>query len=188
MVNRIRKILYFIIAALICFFVIYLFSEKRYIIRGFFVSYILCGIIISAALLTGLKLADKLYKRKKLLTAISAAILASVTFLSCFIIYEIKKSLHDEEQFYNLSVDGMDKYEIILYEYNSFRSNSGCLCIKLNDLIYKRIPDTSYSVEAGHSLMDNGNLIIDYEPTTEILTMRYRWKEDSEYNEKAFRV
>lgn len=188
MVNRIRKILFFIISALICFLVIYLFSEKRYIIKGFSLVYIICGIIISAALLTGLKLADKFYKRKKILTVISTVILASVTFLSCFIIYEIKKSLHDDEQFYNLSVDGMDKYEIILYEYNSFRSNSGCLCIKINNLIYKKIPDTNYSIESGHSLMDNGNLIIDYEPATEIFTMRYRWKEDSEYSERTFRV
>ena len=137
-------------------------------------------------MLIGLKLADKFYKRKKILTVISTAILASVTFLSCFIIYEIKKSLHDEEQFYNLSVDGIT--DIVLYEYDSFRANSGCLCIKINDIIYKRIPDTNYSIESGHSLMDNGNLIIDYEPATEVFIMRYRWKENSEYSEKIFRV
>lgn len=186
MVNRIRKILFFAIAALICFLIIYLFSEKRYIIKGFSLVYIICGIIISAALLIGLKLADKFYKHKKILAVISTAILASVTFLSCFITYEIKKSLHDDEQFYNLSVDGIT--DIVLYEYNSFRANSGCLCIKINDIIYKSIPDTNYSIESGHSLMDNGNLIIDYDPATEAFTMRYRLKEDSEYIERTFRV
>lgn len=189
MTTRIGKILYFIITALICFLIVYLFSEKRYIIKGFSLSYINYGIIISTALLINLKLIEKYFKRKKLFTALITAILIFAAFLSCFTVYGIKKSLHDDEQFYSLYVDGIpDKYEIILYEYNSFGANSGCLCIKINDLIYKRIPDTKYSIETGHSLMDSGNLTVNYNSKAEILTMRYRWKKDSEYNEKDVKL
>ena len=108
-------------------------------------------------------------------------------FLRHFVLVfcEIKKELHDEEQFCNISVEGIsNKYEIILYEYNSFRSNSGCLCVKINNTIYKRIPGTNYSIESGCSLTTSNNLIVNYDPKSKILIMKYRWKENIDYSEK----
>lgn len=121
---------------------------------------------------------------KTILHIFKSLILAFVTIFSCFIVFGIGNALRDEEQFYNIPVDGIsDKYEIILYEYNSFGANSGCLCIKINNIIYEKIPETSYSIESGYSLNDSGNLVVDYDLETQKLIMRYRWKENSEYCE-----
>lgn len=69
-----------------------------------------------------IKLVNKFYRYKKILMMLSIAVLASVAFLLCLIIYGIRNSLHSEKQFYSLSIDGIpNKYEIVLYEYNSFR-------------------------------------------------------------------
>ena len=115
----------------------------------------------------GVKLVEKFYKHNKGLLIIRTFVLISITFLLCFTVCEIKRTLHDEERFYSVPVDGItDKYEIILYEYNSFRSNAGCLCVKINNLIYKRIPNTEYSIESGHSLTESDNLILDYDSKT----------------------
>lgn len=128
---------------------------------------------------------EKRNRISKILIILRILILIVITAFSCSIVYEIKKELHDEEQFCNISVEGIsNKYEIILYEYNSFRSNSGCLCVKVNNTIYKRIPDTNYSIESDCSLTTSNNLIVKYDPKSKILIMKYRWKEDIDYNEK----
>lgn len=184
MINRIKKLLFLSIICLIIFAVIYSFLVKRYVIRGFSFSYIICVIIIFCALLIGLNFVDKYIKQNNAAIIFKLLILAFVTVFSCFIVCGIGNALRDEEQFYNIPVDGIsDKYEITLYEYNSFGSNSGCLCVKINDLIYKKIPETSYTIEYGYSLALPGNLAVDYDSETQKLFMRYRWKDSSEYCE-----
>lgn len=189
MINRIKKLLFLSIICLIIFVVIYSFLVKRYVIRGFSFSYIICMIIIFCALLKGLNFVDKYIKQNNAAIIFKSLILAFVTAFSCFIVCGIGNALRDEEQFYNIPVDGIsDKYEITLYEYNSFGSNSGCLCVKINNLIYKKIPKTSYSIESGYSLTDSGNLVVDYNSETKTLIMKYRRKENSQYSEVISKI
>lgn len=185
MVNYVKKSIITLIIGLVTFFIGYIMFVNKYIIRGFSVSYVICIIIILCMLLLCIKIVEKRSKISKILIILRILTLIVITAFSCSIVCEIKKELHDEEQFCNISVEGIsNKYEIILYEYNSFRSNSGCLCVKINNTIYKRIPGTNYSIESGGSLTTSNNLIVNYDPKSKILIMKYRWKENIDYSEK----
>ncbi|MBS7366025.1 MAG: hypothetical protein KIG31_05475 [Oscillospiraceae bacterium] len=127
---------------------------------------------------------ERYTEQNKIMIIFKSLMLATVTIFSCFMVCGLGNALRDEEQFYKISVDGIsDKYEIILYEYNSVGGNSGCLCVKINNIIYEKIPETSYSIESGYSLTDSDNLVVDYDSEAKKLIMRYRWKENSEYCE-----
>lgn len=186
MIERLRKIILIILCGFICFFVIYYIVAMKFIIKGFSAVYILLGIVISVAGLLLLHVITKLSQNRKIMMILSMILIMLVSFFTCFVIKGINEQLVSDEKYYNLTIEGVpDEYNIILYEYNAFRANSGCLCFKVNNIIYEKIPDTSYSIESGYSLADPGNLILDYVSETETLTMKYRWKENSEYTEKS---
>ena len=175
MVNCIKKIITVVLIIMICLFVAGLIINKTFIIKGYSHTYSMCGIIISGAALFILTLIKKLYEYRKVLMTLSVTIIIFITFLLCFLICGTGKQLRDDQQFYSIYVDGLsDEYELTLYEYNAFRSNSGCLCIKVNDFLYKRIPETHYEIESGLSLSDPGNLMLDYNSESGVLTMKYR--------------
>lgn len=171
---------------MICLFMIGSFIIQFFIIKSFSVAYTICGIVISGASLCTFIIIKKLYEKHKVLMALSAFMMIFITFLSCFVICGIKDQLRDDEHFYGISVNGLsDEYEVTLYEYNAFLSNSGCLCIKVNDFIYKKIPGTHYTIESGHSLTDPGNLILDYDSETGVLIMKYTSGTGSDYIENT---
>lgn len=154
-----------------------------YIIKNFSFSYNLCLAAITVGFFLVLLIVEKLYKsRKIIIMTISSIIIIFITFLFCGAILGIKKYLCSNQKFYNLNVEGITN-EIILYEYNSFRSVSGELCFRVNDYIYEKISNTQYTIEAGYSLLDADNLVLSYNANNEELIMRYRWKENSKYTE-----
>ncbi len=171
---------------MICLFMIGSFIIQFFVINCFSVAYNICGIVISGVALCIFAVIKKLYENHKVLMAMSVIIMIFITVLACFVICGIKKLYRDDEHFYCISVNGLsDEYEVTLYEYNDFLSNSGCLCIKVNDFIYKKIPGTHYSIESGHSLAEPGNLMLDYDSETGVLTMKYTSGTGSEYIENT---
>lgn len=139
MINQIKKLLFLSLTCLLILSATYPFIVKQYVIKYFSFSCIICAIIIFCALLIGLNIIEKYIKQNNILTIFKSLALAFITVFSCVMVCGIGNTLHDEEQFYNIPVDGIsDKYEITLYEYNSLGSNSGCLCVKISDLIYKK--------------------------------------------------
>lgn len=186
MANDIKKILIVAFVIMICLFMIGSFIIQFFIIKGFSVAYIISGIVISGTALSIFTVIKKLYENHKVLMSISVIIIISITFLACFVTCGIKEIYRNDEHFYSLSVDGLsEECEVILYEYNAFLSNSGCLCVKVNDFIYKKIPGTHYTIESGHSLTESGNLILDYNSETGVLTMKYTSGTGSGYIENT---
>lgn len=186
MIKRKRKI------ALIIFIVfggIFLFTNSvtaTYIIKGFSSAYILCGVIASGASLIVILIWEKHRSKKIVFNIIETIVVSGTALFSCFAVCRIDKMLCDDMNFHSLTVDGIsDERELTLYEYNGFRSMSGCLCFKVNDFVYEIIPDTHYSVETDYSLIYPDSLLLDYNPDTGALTMKYRCRENGEYYENS---
>lgn len=185
MIKRVKK------AVLIVFIVfcgLFLFANAvtvRFIIKDFYCAYILCGVIASGASLLVILIWEKLRSKKIVFNIIETIVISVTALFSCFAVCGIDKMLCEDMQFYSLTVDGIsDERELTLYEYNGFRSMSGCLCFKVNDFVYERISDTNYLVEPAYSLTYPDSLLLDYNSDTGVLTMKYRCREDSEYYEE----
>lgn len=177
MITRIKNILYIAIAVLSGLAAIYLLIGREYIIKGFALVYILCGIVIACALLAITLVMEKL-RRKKIRLIIITVLLVIVTLFSCEMLLGAKRMLFGNEKFYSTEIDGIEDKEIVLYEYDAFRGYQGCLCIKINDFIYREIPDTWYNTE--DSLLNPDMLTWDYDHDTKLLTMKYKSHENIE--------
>ena len=112
-----------------------------------------------------------------------------ISLLFSFTLFEIRKQLINNEKYYKISVDGLaDGDSLFVYEYNAMMENRGCLCIKINDYIYKKIPDTIYQIDSGYSLSKPDSLIIIYNSETKLLNMKYKTNENSDYIEKIITI
>lgn len=178
-----KRILVSLVLICILLFVLNMTIAKNLIIFEYSNTYLICTIIVSGSLLICLKI---IRQKKKVISIITAIACLVMTFLSCFIFIGVSHSLHRNPQYYDVDINNLPgNYEIVLYEYSPFRGKSGCLCIKVNDFIYKKIPGTHYTIESGHSLVEPGNLILDYDSETEVLTMKYTFGTGSEYIENT---
>ena len=131
-----------------------------------------------------LSIINKNYIRRRIINIILIALISFITIFICIIIKGIGNELVSDEKYYSLDIEEVpEKYDIYLYEYNAFHSTQGYLCLKKNNIIYKKISGTNYTIESGHSLFDQDNLILMYDPQKEILTMKYRWEKNSSYTE-----
>lgn len=51
----------------------------------------------------------------------------------------MRKQLINNEKYYKISIEELtDEEYLYIYEYNSLMENRGCLCIKINNYIYKK--------------------------------------------------
>lgn len=155
---------------------------KNLIIFEYSNTYLVCAVSVFSSLLICLKI---LNKNKKIFSIISATFCLVITFLFCFASIGVSHNLHRNPRYYNVTINNLpNDYEIVLYEYGNLSTKSGCLCIKINDFIYKRIPGTHYMVESGNPLSDENNLILEYNAETKELIMKYKYKPESEYIEQ----
>lgn len=184
MVNYIKKFSICILIISILLFTVEIFIGGKFIIKGFSLVYPICGIIISISLFFISVIIRKLNKKHKIFMNVLIFFSILIMLILCLITYGIKKQIKDNETIYDIYItDLSDKYEIKLYEYNAFQANSGYLCIKVNNYIYKRIPNTYYSIEPSYSLTNQDGLILNYNVNTNILSMKYKINSTSEYYE-----
>lgn len=187
--NIIKKI---IIAALllnIVSLILLFFLEKAYIVKGIYLAYPICGILFSIAFLIILSIIKKMSSNNKFLMCFFIIGILFISLLFSFTLFEIRKQLINNEKYYKISVDGLaDGDSLFVYEYNAMMENRGCLCIKINDYIYKKIPDTIYQIDSGYSLSKPDSLIIIYNSETKLFNMKYKTNENSDYIEKIITI
>lgn len=183
--NIIKKIIISVLLLNIVGIIFFFFLGRFYIVKGLYLAYPICGILFSITFLLILSIIKKRGLKNKCLMCFSI-IGIIITFLLCsYITLEIRKNLIDNEKYYIINIDELsDEDSFIIYEYNAFMENRGCLCIKVNDYIYKKIPDTNYCIDSGYSLSKPDSLILKYNSKDKTLNMKYKMNEKSEYIEK----
>lgn len=178
-----KRILISLILICVLLFVLNMTIAKNLIIFEYSNTYLICAIITFSSLLICLKI---IKQKKRAISIIAAIVCLVTTFLSCCIFIGISHRVYRNPRYYDVDINGLPgNYEIVLYEYSPFRGRSGCLCVKVNDFIYKKIPGTHYTIESGHSLTEPGNLILDYNSETGVLTMKYTSGTGSGYIENT---
>lgn len=170
----------------ICVLVLRFFVFRMYIIKGLYSTHFICSIGISVAFLIILLIIEKMYSKHKLLITLVTIGISVFTLLCSYVVLEMRPYLIDDQKFYSIDIEGLsDENQISLYEYDGFLEKRGCLCIKINDYIYKGIYGTSYRIEGGYSLTNPNSLILDYNPEEGTLNMKYRINENEKYIEKT---
>lgn len=161
----------------------------RFIIFENLAMYLFCIMCLCFSLLICLKIIKEKVQQNKILLTIKVIVILLITVFSSFIMINIANRWHKDPNYYAIEVENIpDNYEIILYEFKSFRSCSGCLCLKINDYVYKKLDNTNYTIESGHSLMESNNLILEYVEETNEIIMKYRWLSNSNYTEKITQI
>lgn len=187
--NTIKKIIIAVLLLNIVILILLFFLGRVYIVKGIYLAYPICGILFSIAFLIILSIIKKMSSNNKfwMLFFIICILFASLLF--SFIIFEIRKQLINNEKYYKISVEELS-YEnsLFVYEYNAMMENRGCLCIKINDYIYKKIPNTIYRIDSGYSLSKPDSFILMYNSETKLLNMKYKTNEDSDYIEKIITI
>lgn len=173
------KVIKFLILLLLCaLYVLLKIITQKYIIRFIIPSFFLCAAIILGVsfIIDSIRIFQDKFKIKLFLFVMS--------IIFCLFILVTEMYIVSPKKYYNIHVkDLSENYDIVLCEYLHLRSLEGMLCIKINDLVYLKLKDTSYCVEPNHSLSDPKNMSINYDKKTGELTMRYTWTEGSEYYE-----
>ena len=186
MVKNIKKILFSFLILNICFFIIWMFASQAFVIKGFTIAYPICGIIISTTSLIIFLEIRKIHSEHRISMVFVTFGTILISLLSCCLILGMKKQFREDERYYDVYVEGLSESETItLFEYNAFLQNCGCLCIKVNNYIYKITPNTFYCIDSGYSLSKQESLILDYNPKDGTLNMKYRINENEKYIEKT---
>ena len=185
MIRYIKNFLSILLIIGVCILVVMFFVKRRFVIIGFPVLYIVLGIIILATGLLVIHMLERFSEKKILMSVCSILIIIFGLFI-CFVAKGISSVLCTDETLYIQQITGYSgDRTVVLYEYNAIMENRGCLCIKVNDYIYKKIPDTLYRVDSGYSLSNPNSLILEYVSESKTLNIKYRMNEKSEYIEKA---
>ncbi|MDE6519569.1 MAG: hypothetical protein K2K91_03790 [Ruminococcus sp.] len=173
----------------ICLFVIDIIISMRFIIFENSAIYLFCTMCFCFSLLKCLKIIKEKAQQNKILLTMKVIVILLITTFSVFIIVGIANRFHRNPNYYAIEVENIpDNYEVTLYEFTSFRSRSGCLCLKINEYVYKKLDNTNYTIESGHSLMESDNLILEYVEETNEIIMKYRWLSGDNYTEKITRI
>ena len=183
-----KRILVFLFVLSIVIFLISVILSFFFIIKGFSVFYLLCGVLGTGAILLIYNNINSTIYVSKIRKFIKSCLIIVVTLFIFISLLGVKKITYNNERLYDLSIDNLLKYEVKLYEHYYFRSNAGCLCFKLNEYIYLKIPNTNYRVDVNHTLSENNNLILNYNAETKELIMKYKFNPDSEYTEQIARI
>ena len=184
MIKTIKKLLIMALAAIGILFVIYMYMNTSYVIKDSSFAYFICAFAIAGGTLLILHIIEKRFRNKKISTIIISVLLAVITLIFCCSALGIKRFLHGKESFYDINSDYISE-ELVLYEYDSVMSVRGCLCVRVNDFIYRIIPDTNYTTDPDICLADPDNMILDFNPDTKTLTMKYRTREGGDYIENT---
>ena len=184
--NIIKKIIIVVLLLNIVSFILCFFLGRIYIIKGLYLAYPICGILFSIVFLIILSIIKKMSSYNKFLMFFLVICILFISLIFSFIIYEMRKQLINNEKYYKISIEELtDEDYLYIYEYNALMENRGCLCIKINNYIYKKIPDTLYCIDSGYSLSKADGLILKYDSDTKTLDMKYKMNETSQYIEKT---
>lgn len=184
--NIIKKIIIVVLLLNIVSFILCFLLGRIYIIKGLYLAYPICGILFSIVFLIILSIIKKMSSYNKFLMFFLVICILFISLIFSFIIYEMRKQLINNEKYYKISIEELtDEDYLYIYEYNALMENRGCLCIKINNYIYKKIPDTLYCIDSGYSLSKADGLILKYDSDTKTLDMKYKMNETSEYIEKT---
>ena len=186
MISSIKKGLITVLFISILLLILYYsFIVKHYVIKHYSNIYAIFGIIITLALLLIINVFERLADRK-IIKIISFILIICVSIFVGGVSYVIKGIICDEEIFYTPYVANYDgDPTIILYEYSGMQSKIGCLCIKENSIIYKKIQDSDYIIEGDCTLTDPNNITLTYNPNDHSLYMRYNWNKENGIHEKT---
>lgn len=178
----IKRILCCLIIICILLFIANTTVFTNYIVFEYMNTYLCCAITILVYSLICLKLINI---KKKAISITVIVILMLIAFSSCYMFVEISHLLHRNSQYYDIKIDNLSNdYDIVLYEFGAFRGKSGCLCIKINEYVHKKIENTKYTVATGITLSDPNNLILSYNAETNELIMKYKSSPNSDYTEQ----
>lgn len=173
----------------VCLFIINVIISIRFITFENSAIYLFCIICFCFSLLRCLKIIKEKAQQNKIFLTIKVNVILLITAFSVFIMVGTANSFHRDSNYYAVEVENIPAdYEVTLYEFTSFRSCSGCLCLKINDYVYKKLDNTNYTIESGHSLMESGNLMLEYVKETNEIIMKYHWLSDSNYTEKITQI
>lgn len=177
-----KRILICMILICILLFVLNMTIAKDIIIIEYLSTYLFCAVIVFTFFLLCLIL---IKNKNEVFSAITIIICFLISFSTCFTMIGISRRLHKNPQYYNVKIENLPSdYEIVLYEYGKFRGKSGCLCIKENKYVFRKIKNTKYNIMSG-TLSDENNLILNYNAETKELNMKYKFSSNSEYTEQT---
>lgn len=183
------SIIIIIFSISICLFVINGIISIRFIIFENLSIHLFCIMCFCFSLIRCLKIIQEKAQQNKIFLTIKIIVILLITAFSVFIIVGTANRFHRNSGFYAVEVENIPAdYEVTLYEFASFRSRSGCLCLKVNDYVYKKLANTDYTIESGHSLMESDNLILEYVEETNEIIMKYRWLSGGNYAEKITQI
>lgn len=183
MSKKLKKIVIFLIIILSILYIAFIIINQKFEIKHISPSLLFCGIIILSTVLLLNTIRNKLKDKREqmLICSISFSLTA---IISCLFILGIEAFIKSPKKYYDVYVEELSEdYDIVLCEYLHLKSLEGMLCVKINDIVYLKLKDTSYCVEPNHSLSDPKNMSLTYDKETGVLTMRYTWTEGSEYYE-----
>lgn len=191
MKNKQTKYLNIIAIFMSTLFIISLILERKILIKNFSPYYLLCATILLCAINISLSISTKEIctnsKKAKLFFKKFSVVVGSL--FTCFIILSMDNYLHSQKRYYSISDESLpSNYNLIAYEYSSFRATSGCLCIQVNDFIYKVIPNSNYSTHYGYSAISSGEYSITYNNQNRKATFTYKLGKDSYYATKEFEL
>lgn len=184
MIKTSKKLLIIALVAIGILCVIYMYMNTSYVIKDSSFAYFICAFAIAGGALLILHIIEKRFENKKISTIIISVLLTVITLVFCCTTWGIKRFLHGKEIFYDIDADHIYE-ELVLYEYDSLMSVQGCLCVRINDFIYRIIPDTNYTTEPDICLADSDNMILDFNHDTKTLTMKYRTHGGGDYIENT---
>lgn len=178
-----KKSVTFLTIILSILYIAFIFVSKRFVIRFISPSLLLCVIIILCSILLINTVINKLKNKREQIIVCSISI-SLTAIITCAFILGIGGYIKSPKKYYNVYVEGLsEEYDIVLCEYLHLKTLEGMLCVKINDMVYLKLKDTSYCVDPDHSLSNSQNMSLTYNKETGILTMRYTWTEGSEYYE-----
>lgn len=166
-INKIKKILivlYLISTATLIIGVI-LRVFIGIIIKGFSFDCIFCIIILLGSIISFIvvsqdnKTKNRIFKALK--TIVFALIIIAFDIASCSIIQFV--DFFGPISYYEQEIEGLPKkYTIVICERSGITSTTGFVCRKINNYLYKNIPNTSFAANSGFYPIETGNYTIEY--------------------------
>lgn len=149
-------------------------------VRGFSISYTICGMIGTLILYFCIEIIQK--KTKKIRAIASCSILIIVYVFLCSSVLSFGKLLKSDVKYHEIQIENLSyEYKIFVYEYKALPGRSGCLCIEINPWMYKIIPGSSYGTEGRFSPIEEQAFFVNYDEVSNELNIRYKVHQEGKF-------
>ncbi len=150
------------------------------IVRGFSISYTICGMIGALILYFCIEIIQK--KTKKIRAIASCSILIIVYVFLCSSVLSFGKLLKSDVKYHEIQVENLSyEYKIVAREFKALPGRSGCLCIEINPWMYKIIPGSSYGTEGRFSPIEEQAFFVNYDEVSNELNIRYKVHQEGKF-------